>query len=526
MGKFYITTPIYYVNAEPHLGHAYTGIAADVLARWHREQGDQTFFLTGTDEHGVKNVRSAQAVGKTTEEFVKIQREKFQALYHTIGISNDAFIYTADQEKHWPGVIKLWQKLTEAGDLYKDIYKGMYCVGHEAFITEKDLVNGVCPDHNQKPEVIEEENYFFQLSKYAGRIRELIEKDEFVIAPVARKNEVLSFLKNDIADISFSRPSKDIPWGVPVPGDPEHTVYVWADALPNYLSALGYGSSDETAFQKFWPADIHLIGKDILRFHAVIWPAMLLSVGLPLPKKLFVHGMILSDGKKMSKTIGNVIHPDEIISEYGVEAFRYFLMREIPFGEDGDFTKTRFSEVYEGNLAHGLGNLVSRTSAMITKSFNGTLTRPSEDALVLVPTKRVLHHEVSAKKVFLEGENLSSYFVREVAVEFDRAMKEHRLTEALTIVSQFYGLLDGYIQDYEPYKLVKLNQEQAGHVLWNVAWHLVRSSALLAPFMPETAKHICDIFGVSTGERENPAFIKISASSALFPSKKKHEQKP
>ncbi|MBI4121445.1 MAG: class I tRNA ligase family protein, partial [Candidatus Ryanbacteria bacterium] len=250
MGKFYITTAIDYVNAPPHLGHAYEKVAADALARWHRSRGDETFFLTGTDEHGAKIARAAEKAGKKPEEFVADNRAMFEELLKLVGASNDDFIFTSDKKRHWPGVEKLWQKLGESGDLYKANYKGLYCVGHEAFVTEKDLVNGVCADHQQKPEVIEEENYFFRLSKYKDRIREAIEKDEFRILPEARKNEVLAFLKGDVEDISFSRPSRDISWGVPVPGDKEHTIYVWADALPNYITALGYGSENESRFRK------------------------------------------------------------------------------------------------------------------------------------------------------------------------------------------------------------------------------------------------------------------------------------
>ena len=516
MAKFYITTPIYYVNAPPHLGHAYTSIVADAIARWHRTRGDETFFLTGTDEHGAKIARAAEVVQKSVADFVSEKREEFKKLLTLANISNDDFIFTADQTRHWPGAQKLWEKLDVAGDLYKASYSGLYCVGHEAFVTEKDLVNGVCADHQQKPEVIKEENYFFRLSKYAARVKKAIESDELRILPESRKNEVLAFLAGSIEDISFSRPSRDIAWGIPVPKDSEHTMYVWADALANYISALGYGSADETRFKKFWPADVHIIGKDILRFHAVYWPAMLLATNLPLPKTIFVHGMILSKGQKMSKTIGNVINPVEIISEFGVDTFRYFVAREIPFGEDGDFTRERFADVYEGSLAHGIGNLVSRVSAMIAKNFPDGLAQPSAIALASVPTRRIVRQEVSAKRVDLEGEALENYFESEVRHIFEQAMSNFELTEAISTVMNFFSFLDGYVQEYEPFRLVKTDSEKAAAVLWNLAVYIAKAGALLEPFMPTTAREVANIFKVSKDEGR----IVVEQHLPLFPSKK------
>ena len=522
MTKFYITTPIYYVNASPHLGHAYSSIVADTIARWRRlpAQGDETFFLTGTDEHGAKVARAAEATGKKPEEFVEARREEFKKLLTLADISNDDFIYTADQTRHWPGAKKLWEKLDATGDLYKANYSGLYCVGHEAFVTEKDLVNGKCADHQQKPEVIKEENYFFRLSKYAARVKRAIESDELKILPESRKNEVLAFLAGNVEDVSFSRPSRDISWGIPVPEDPEHTMYVWADALSNYISALGYGNADETRFEKFWPADVHIIGKDILRFHAVYWPAMLLAIGLPLPKTIFVHGMILSKGQKMSKTIGNVINPVEIISEFGVDAFRYFVAREIPFGEDGDFTRERFADVYEGSLAHGVGNLVSRVSVMIAKNFPDGLTAPSAIALASVPTRRIVRQEVSAKRVDLEGEALENYFESEVRHIFEQDMSNFELTAAISTVMNFFSFLDGYVQEYEPFRLVKTDSEKAAAVLWNLALYLLEASRLLEPFLPSTARAINEIFVLSQDKNK----IVVSPRLPLFPSKKESKQ--
>ncbi|MSR76037.1 MAG: methionine--tRNA ligase [Candidatus Ryanbacteria bacterium] len=517
--KFYVTTPIFYVNAAPHLGHAYADVVADTLARWHRARGEATFFLSGTDEHGAKIVRAAEKANVSTKEFVEKHRDEFKKLLASLGAQQDDFIYTSDSERHWPGAEAFWKKLVDADDLYKATYEGLYCVGHEAFVTEKDLVDGKCADHNQTPEKIAEENYFFRLSKYKDRIKSAIASDEMRIMPESRKKEILAFLEEGAVDISFSRPSKDISWGIPVPGDREHTMYVWADALTNYISALGYGRGDDTNFKTFWPADAHIIGKDILRFHAAIWPGMLLSAGLPLPKMLLVTGMIRSGGQKMSKTLGNVIDPTEFIDQYGKDAFRYFLLREIPLGEDGDFTRERFRDVYEGNLAHGMGNLVSRTAAMINKYFEGHIEAPSAEALAGVPTRRVLKHEVLSSRVSLDGSALNTYFERDIAEEFSRAMFEYRLTDAITILSSFFSLLDGYIQDYEPYRLVKTDPDKTKAVLWNVALHIIRAAKLLESFMPSTAEKIVKVFGTELKQKEDPTSIHITLSEALFPSK-------
>ncbi len=503
MEKFYLTTPIYYVNAPPHLGHAYADLAADVVARWRRGRGDKTFFLTGTDEHGAKIVRAAAGAGKPVEEFVALQRRKFQKLLTALNISNDAFIYTSSQARHWPGARAMWERLKNSGDLYKAKYKGLYCVGHEAFVTEKDLLGGKCADHNQEPEVIEEENYFFRLSKYASRIEDAVASDTLQILPVSRKNEVLAFLKEGISDISFSRPSRDISWGIPVPHDPEHTIYVWADALSNYISALGYGSPDDKNFTTFWPADLHIIGKDILRFHAIIWPGILFSSGLPLPKCLFVHGMILFGGQKMSKTLGNVADPFSLIERYGRDPFRFFLMREIPFGGDGDFTEERFALVYEGSLAHGLGNLVERVSRMVQKYFPRGLQKPTEDMLKTFPTKRKPGESI----------RLDVYF-GEIAKRYENAMAKLELTQAITIIWDFFSYLDGYIQDYVPYSLFKKDPKGTEVVLWNLARSLRSSARLLEPFMPETASKIENIF-IADGNR-----LTSKDHEPLFPSHK------
>src|SRR3989338_4064433 len=355
MEKFYISTSIAYVNAPPHIGFALESLQADVLARWRRQKGEEVFFLTGTDEHGAKIARAAEVAGKTPRELVDENAEKFRELKKSLNLSWDNFIRTSDEKVHWPVAQELWRRLEKAGDLYKKSYQGLYCVGHEAFVTQKDLENGKCRDHQKEPEIIEEENWFFRLSKYSEVIKEKVESGELKIVPETRKNEILSLLREGLEDISFSRPSKDLSWGVPVPDDDTQTMYVWADALSNYISGRG-GISE---WEKH-PADIHLIGKDILRFHAAIWPGMLLSAGLPLPKAIYVHGHITSGGKKMSKTLGNVIDPEELLAEYGTEAVRYFLARHITPFEDGDITREAFKDAYNADLANGLGNLASR----------------------------------------------------------------------------------------------------------------------------------------------------------------------
>ena len=322
------------------MGYALEIIQADVFARYRRILGEEVFFLTGTDEHGAKVTKAAEKEGKSPKEFVDKISGEFRELKEVLNLSNDDFIRTTDEKRHWPIVKKVWQKLKENGDIYKKKYQGLYCVGCEAFITKKDLIDGKCKIHQKEPEIVEEENYFFRLSKYSKKIEEIIEKDEVKIIPEERKNEMLSFIGQGLEDVSFSRPRKDLKWGIPVPDDESQTIYVWADALINYISALGGFEKGE--FKEFWPPDIHFLGKDILRFHATIWLGMLLSLGLELPKNIFVHGFITSNGQKMSKSLGNVIDPFELVKKYGADAVRYFLLREIPPTEDGDFTYEKF----------------------------------------------------------------------------------------------------------------------------------------------------------------------------------------
>ena len=447
MPKFYVTTSIAYTNGPPHIGFALESVEADAIARYRRQQGDDVFFLTGTDEHGAKIARAAAVAGKSPQEFVDEISDKYKELKGLLNLSWDDFIRTSDQKKHWPNVVTFWNKLVEADDIYKKKYQGLYCVGHEAFVTEKDLDNGVCRDHNQKPEVVEEENYFFRLSKYADEIKKKIKSDELKIYPQSRANETLSFIKDGLEDVSFSRPRKDLDWGVPVPGDDSQIIYVWADALVNYLYP-----KDQ------WPADLHIIGKDIFRFHTLFWPGMLLSVGLPLPKEILIHGFITSEGRKMSKTVGNVIDPFVLVEEYGTDAVRYYLLREISPFEDGDFSKRRFEELYNADLANGLGNFAARVGAL----------------------SRIKNKNIEAR---LTDKGVKSFIeLTEKAVA--QKMEEYKLNEALEAIWELIKFGDGYLNQNKPWEF---GDEKA---ISNVVAILEKLGELLEPFLSETAEKI------------------------------------
>lgn len=519
MEKFYVTTAIPYVNARPHIGHALLLVNGDVIARCRRLEGYDVRFSAGTDEHGVKNVRAAEKVGMSIRQFVGQNALAFQNLLHELNISNDDFIRTSDKKRHFPGAQKLWRLLVEKGDIYKGFYKGLYCVGHEAFITEKDLVHGKCVEHDAAPEIIEEENYFFRLSRYAKELQKFIESDELRIIPEARKNEALAFIKGGLDDISFSRPAKDLSWGVPVPGDDAHTMYVWCDALSNYISSLGYGSDDETTLQKYWPADVQVIGKDILRFHAVFWPAMLLSAGLPLPKSLFVHGFINIGGKKMSKTIGNVADPMDLIQKYGADAVRFYLLHEISTFSDGNFTHEQFAENYEAHLVNGIGNLLSRTIKMIQLA-GGALKKPTDDELIHVPFRSILPVFDEAKSALdpkkLETHLVSAYINTRAWPAYRHVLQNYDLHAAIHNASSLADLLDRYIQDWKPFELLKTDPEKARAVLWTVVNGLLNFAWMIEPFMPTTADKIFQTLGVSKDDKEWSA-IAVREAPHLFP---------
>lgn len=481
--KFYVTTSIPYANAGPHVGHILDPLIADVVARHRRLLGDEVRFLAGTDEHGAKIVRTAEAAEKTPQELVNENSEKFRGLKLTLNLSYDDFIRTSDKSRHWPGAQKMWRLLVAAGDIYKKNYRGLYCVGHEAFVTEKDLISGKCPDHQKEPEIIEEENWFFRLSKYSNEIRTKIESNEFKILPESRRNEILSLLKSGLEDVSFSRPAKDLSWGVPVPDDPSQTMYVWCDALVNYISAVGYGQDDaesQKMFAKWWPADLQVIGKDNLRFHAAIWPGMLLSAGLPLPRALFVHGFINVDGQKISKTIGNVIPPDDLVSKYGTDAVRYYFLREFPSHEDGDFSYKKFEERYNGDLANGLGNLVARVVTLAEKftpiSYGDHTPTPSGYR----------------------------------NIEFDEKLKDFKFNEALELIWRQIAQSDAALSVERPWYLE--GQERLDKVMSRCI-EIVIIADLLELLLPETSEKIRE--QISFDEKEKVFHIKKGPN--LFP---------
>ncbi len=376
VGKYYLTTPIYYVNARPHLGHAYTTIIGDALARWHRLLGDDVYFLTGTDEHGLKIQQAADAAGTTPQEFTDSIAPLFQQAWERLNISNTDFIRTTEA-RHRVGVEKLLQACFDAGDIELDRYSGMYCVACEAYFTEDELDGDNCPIHKRPVEHVEEENYFFRLSRFEQRLIDWYSSHPGAVVPEHRVNEVLGFIKQGLHDFSVSR--KTLTWGIPLPFDTSHVAYVWFDALANYITAIGYGS-DEAKFNEWWPVNHHLIGKDIIRFHNVYWPAMLMSAGIELPRGYAVGGWLLVGGEKMSKTSGNVVNPLDLVDEFGVDGFRYYVLSDTAYGNDGDFTYEGLVSRYNSDLANNLGNLAARIATVVQKKCNGLGTAPSADS--------------------------------------------------------------------------------------------------------------------------------------------------
>ncbi|HNI58060.1 MAG TPA: methionine--tRNA ligase, partial [Elusimicrobiota bacterium] len=371
MKTFYITTPIYYANDVPHIGHAYTTVAADVLARWRRLKGDKVYFLTGTDEHGAKIDQAARAAGKTPLAYLDPVVEKFKALWTRLGITHDDFIRTTE-ERHKKTVQQVFAKLEAQGDIYLGTYEDWYCVPDETFWSESELAEGKCPTCGRPVEKLKEESYFFRLSAYQDRLLAFYEQNPHFLAPKGRSGEITNFVKSGLRNLSVSRTK--VSWGIPVLAHPPHTVYVWFDALLNYISAIGYSPSGSAPlFGETWPADIHFVGKEIFRFHSVIWPAMLMALGLPLPKRVFAHGWWTVEGEKMSKSLGNVVDPHAVVETYGVDAFRYFLLREVPFGSDGDFSLKAMLGRYNSELANALGNLLNRVLTLVEKNFDGVL---------------------------------------------------------------------------------------------------------------------------------------------------------
>ncbi len=489
MNKFFISTAIYYVNANPHIGHALEIVQTDVLARYHRSLGEEVLFLTGTDENSLKNVQAAEKADVPIQEFVDKNAQIFKDLKKTLNLSFDDFIKTTE-DRHIKGAEKLW--LACKKDIYKKKYKGLYCVGCEEFYVQNELVDGLCPEHKKELELIEEENYFFKLSKYQNQLKELIEKDKIKIIPQTRKNEVLSFINSGLKDICISRSKERAHgWGIPVPGDSNQIIWVWFDALANYITALGYGT-DEQKFNDWWQNNnnkLHVIGKGILRFHAVYWPGMLLSAGISLPESIFVHEYINVDGQKMSKSLGNVIDPYQLVKKYSTEAIRYFLLREISPFKDGDFTYKRFEERYDADLAKGLGNLLARVLSLAEKA-NLKAESVSIDKI---------------KKTDFRSE------VNKAQEKYKGALEEYKFNDALASIWELISFCDECI---EKEKLWDKSENQKTNILY-LLYTIGNIANLLKPFLPETSEKILKQLGLK--EKESEWIFNIKKGESLFP---------
>lgn len=514
--SFYITTPIFYVNDVPHIGHAYTEVAADVLARWHRQAGDDTWLLTGTDEHGQKILRTATANGTTPKDWAdKLVTEEWLPLLETIDISNDDFIRTTE-ERHEANVQKFLQKLYDDGYIYAGEYEALYCVGCEEFKPQSEIVDGtgeyegqkVCAIHSKPLELLQEKNYFFRMSQFADRLLALYEERPDFVQPESARNEVVSFVRQGLSDLSISRSSFD--WGIKVPWDESHVVYVWFDALLNYITAVGYGQDDEE-FARRWPAN-HLVGKDILRFHAVIWPAMLMAAGLEVPRRVFGHGWLLVGGEKMSKSKLTGIAPTQITDTFGSDAFRYYFMRAINFGQDGSFSWEDLAARYQAELANGFGNLASRVIAMVTRYYEG-IVPPAGD--------------------YQEADLAVQEVVRQAAADADAAITRLSIHDALTAIWRIVDELNGYITEQEPWTLAKddAKRERLGTVLYTAAEGLRALAVLLSPVIPVATEKLWEALGAegelgaltaqplrTAGDWGRlPAGTEVNGLQALFP---------
>ncbi len=498
MSKFYITTPIYYASGDVHVGHTYTTVAADVLARYHRLIGDKTFFATGTDEHGAKIEEKAIEAGKKPQKFVDEIAAQFKEAWDKLNISYDRFIRTTEKE-HVKAVQNALQYMKDKGDIYLGKYEGLYCQECEQYKSEKDLVNGKCPEHQIEPKKISEETYMFKMTKYANDLLKRIESDAFKIRPIRRKNEIISFYKNEgLKDVSFSR--KKVKWGVPIPWDKNHFAYVWSDAFLNYLTILDWNGTGGK-YPKMFPPEAQIMAKDILRVHATIWPAMLLSLDLPLPKQLLVHGFLLVDGQKMSKSLGNVISPDDLMKKYGADATKYLLMSATTFERDGDISWKKLDDKYNADLANGLGNLVSRVLNLAAKkgvkySSNKEFIKKAKDEERLAP------------------------IIDSTEKDYKNLLNEFKLFEALEEIWGLITLCDRYLEGNKPW--MSSSPEDAKNVLSNALFIINKIANLIAPFLPETSEKIKQSLGRlrPTGSRfaeGKEGQSKSGKSEVLFP---------
>jgi methionyl-tRNA synthetase len=475
--KFYITTPIYYVNARPHIGHTYTTIACDTIARRHRMLGDDTYFLTGTDEHGQKIERAAQAAGKTPQQFADEVSGEFRALWKRMGLTNDDFIRTTE-DRHKKSVQALFRTLRDNGHIYKGSYTGQYCVSDEMYV---DVPPGApCPECGRITETVQEENYFFKLSAFADKLLKLYTDNPDWIRPETRRNEVISFVRGGLKDLSISRST--FSWGIPVPDDPKHVIYVWLDALANYITALGYGSADTSKYERYWPADVQMIGKEIVRFHCVYWPAFLMAAALPLPKGIMAHGWLLFEENKMSKSRGNIVRSETILDVLGADALRYFLLREVVFGSDGSFSFDALVQRYNSDLANGLGNLASRTLTMITRYFKGEVPYPSHAAA----------REASDDAI--------AEIAADVISDYNALCDQFQFSKALEIAWGLVGAVDKYIVENEPWALGEKQDENSrarlATVLYTSTEALRIVTALAHPVIPDSTARIWTQLGL------------------------------
>ncbi len=478
MDKFYITTPIYYPSGKFHIGTAYTTILADVLARYNRQKGKEVRFLTGLDEHGEKIQKKAEEAGITPQEYVDKMAESAKELWKKLNITNDDFIRTTD-ERHILSVSKAFEILYNQGDIYLGKYKGKYCVPCETFYTESQLVDGKCPSCNRDVKEVEEETYFFNMKKYEERLKEFYKENPDFLVPITKKNEIMnSFVNVGIEDLCISRTTFN--WGIPVPNDPKHVMYVWLDALLNYVTALGYLSDDESLLNKFWPADVQIIGKDILRFHAIYWPIFLMALNLPTPKKLFVHDFIMMRDGKMSKSKGNTIYPDILADAYGVDAVRYTILKSLPYGQDGEFTPESFIEKYNTDLCNDLGNLVNRTVAMINKYQGGIIK--------LLKTKTQFDDE------------LNNFINTEIEL-YEKEMENINIQNAISHILNIVSRTNKYIDETSPWVLYKEEKmDELESVMYNLYEAIRRAAILFVPFIPETSEKIFNQMGLKENQ--------------------------